>query len=66
MLAGAAVVLILQVTGYKPLGMWPGIWGSAVCLVLYIGVSLVTRAPEAKAAEFIGYLEDNLSKHRFI
>ena len=66
MLIGAAVVLILQVTGYKPLGMWPGIWGSAVCLVLYIGVSLVTRAPEAKAAEFIGYLEDNLSKHKFI
>ena len=66
MLIGAAVVLILQVTGYKPLGMWPGIWGSAVCLVLYIGISLVTRAPEAKAAEFIGYLEDNLSKHKFI
>ena len=66
MLIGAAVVLILQVTGYKPLGMWPGIWGSAVCLVLYIVISLVTRAPEAKAAEFIGYLEDNLSKHKFI
>jgi SSS family solute:Na+ symporter len=66
MIVGAAVVLILQLGGYKPMGMWPGIWGLAVCLILYIGVSFVTPAPKEKAAEFIGYLEDNLSKYRFI
>jgi SSS family solute:Na+ symporter len=66
MVIGAVFVLVLQLTGYKPLGMWPGVWGLIVCLVLFIGISYVTSAPLQKAEEFIGYLEKNLPKHKFI
>ncbi len=66
MIAGAVVVLTLQVTGYKPLGLWPGVWGLVASLILYVGVSLLTDAPAKKAQDFIGYLEEELPKYRFI
>ena len=66
MTIGSLLVLVLQVSGYKPLGLWPGVWGLIICLILYIGVSLVTEAPRQKAEEFIGYLESSLEAHRFI
>ncbi len=66
MSVGAVSVLILQVTGWKPLGMWPGVWGFIICVLLYVGVSMVTAAPAQKAEGFIGYLEETLPKHNFI
>jgi len=66
MLGGSIVVLILQLTGTKPLGVWPGVWGLAAGILLYIAISLFTQAPAEKAEEFIGYLEKNLQKYRFI
>ncbi|MBN1152504.1 MAG: sodium:solute symporter family protein [Dehalococcoidia bacterium] len=58
--SGAVVVLVLQVTGAKPLGWWPGVWGLLVCTVVFVVVSLLTRAPTAKANEFLGYLAEKL------
>jgi SSS family solute:Na+ symporter len=66
MVIGAALVLVLQLTGHKPLGLWPGVWGLIVCVALYIGISLCTTAPVQRAEDFIGYLERNLPKHKFI
>jgi solute:Na+ symporter, SSS family len=66
MSVGAMVVLILQITGWKPLGMWSGVCGFIICVLLYVGVSMVTRAPAEKAESFIGYLEETLPKHKFI
>jgi len=66
MIAGALVVLVLQFTGTKPFGLWPGVWGLIVCVILYVGVSLVTKPPTEKADAFIGYLEENLPKYKFI
>lgn len=66
MIVGALVVLVLQFTGYKPLGLWPGVWGLIVCVILYVGVSLLTEPPTRKAEAFIGYLEENLPKYKFI
>ena len=66
MIGGAAAVLCLQLTGYKPLGMWPGVWGLVVCLLLYVVISLLTVAPIQKAEDFIGYINQNLSKYKFI
>lgn len=57
---GAVVVLALQVTGAKPFGWWPGVWGLLVCTVVFVGVSLVTRAPATKANEFMDYLAKKL------
>jgi SSS family solute:Na+ symporter len=64
MLIGALVVLGLQLTGIKPLGWWPGVWGLLVSVALYIVVSLLTEAPARKAEEFIGYLEEELPKRK--
>jgi SSS family solute:Na+ symporter len=63
---GAIVVLLFQVTGWKPLGWWPGTWGFIVCVILFIGVSLATKPPRAKAEEFIGYLKEKLAEGKFI
>jgi SSS family solute:Na+ symporter len=65
-IAGAIVVLLFQVTGWKPLGWWPGTWGFIVCVILFIGVSLATKPPRDKAEEFIGYLGEALKKGNFI
>jgi SSS family solute:Na+ symporter len=65
-IVGAVVVLVLQVTGWKPLGWWPGCWGIVVCLPLFIGVSLATKPPAAKAEEFMGYLSSKLKEGNFI
>ena len=66
MIGGAALVLGLQLSGYKPFGIWPGVWGLGLSIVLYVGISMLTRAPVDKAQEFIGYLDTNLKKYRFI
>jgi SSS family solute:Na+ symporter len=63
---GAVVVLLFQVTGWKPLGWWPGTWGFIVCAILFVGVSLATKPPKKKADEFIGYLKQKLSGGNFI
>jgi len=66
MIVGSLAVLFLQVTGFKPLGLWPGVWGLIVCTVLFIVISLATEPPVKKAEEFIGYLEKTLPKYRFL
>jgi len=65
-IAGAIIVLIFQITGWKPLGWWPGTWGFIVCVPLFVIVSLATKPPREKAEEFIGYLRGALKKGRFI
>jgi len=66
MIAGAIIVLVFQLTGWKPLGWWPGVWGFVVCVPLFVIVSLATKPPREKAEEFIGYLKGALKKGRFI
>jgi len=66
MIAGAILTMVLQLGGYKPWGHWAGIWGIIVCSLLFIVVSLLTSPPREKAEEFMGYLEEELPKHRFI
>ena len=63
---GAAIVLLFHVAGWKPLGLWPGTWGFIVCIILFVCVSLATRAPKEKAEEFINYLRETLPKGNFI
>ncbi len=64
--SGAVVVLVLQVTGAKPLGWWPGVWGLLLCTVVFVAVSLATRAPKAKADEFLDYLADKLRSGNYV
>jgi SSS family solute:Na+ symporter len=66
MIVGAIIVLIFQLTGWRPLGWWPGVWGFVVCVPLFVIVSLTTKPPKEKAEEFLGYLKGALKKGRFI
>jgi SSS family solute:Na+ symporter len=59
-IVGATTVLLLQITGWKPLGWWPGVWGLLLCTADFVVISLLTRAPTAKANEFMDYLAERL------
>jgi solute:Na+ symporter, SSS family len=65
-IVGGLVATVLQYSGLRPLGLWPGVWSGIVSLSLFIGVSLFTRAPESKAAEFLGYLNEELNRKKVI
>lgn len=57
------LVIFLELTKIKWLGHGSGVWGFLVSLTLYIGVSLLTKAPEEKASRFLSYIKDAL-KHK--
>lgn len=61
-LAAGALVIVLEATGITPLGQASGIWGLIAAASLYVAVSLLTRAPRERAAEFIGYLKSALKE----
>jgi SSS family solute:Na+ symporter len=41
-------------------GQGSGVWGLLVSVILYVGVSLVTRTPRGRAVEFVDYLNREL------
>lgn len=59
-IVGGLLVALLELTQLRPLGQASGVWGLLVSVALYVGVSLVTKAPEGKATEFIDYLRGAL------
>lgn len=58
------LVIILELTKLKPLGLASGIWAIVISTILFVGVSLVTKAPEKKANEFLSYVKEELSKNK--
>ena len=46
----------------KPFGLGSGVWGLALSTVLFIVVSLLTKAPTEKATEFIDYVNSELKQ----
>lgn len=52
-LGGSAVVLLMFATGVRPLGLSAGVWVLPISIVLFIAVSLCSKAPAATADEFI-------------
>ncbi len=61
-IGGGIVATVLQYSGLRPFGFWPGVWSGLISTILFVGVSLLTRAPENKAEEFIGYLQEELDR----
>ena len=55
------VVIFMELTGVKPFGISSGIWSITLSTLLFIIVSLFTKAPEKKANEFIGYIKHEMS-----
>jgi SSS family solute:Na+ symporter len=63
-LGASTFVLVLFATGVKPLGLSAGVWVLPVAAVLFVAVSLLTRAPEAVAHEFIQRANRRQACHR--
>jgi SSS family solute:Na+ symporter len=57
-------VIFIEFTGIKPLGLASGIWGLAVSGILFIVVSLFTKAPEKKAEEFLNSIQEELKSNK--
>jgi hypothetical protein len=51
-----------EISQMTPLGQTSGVRGLLVSVALYVGVSLLTGAPECKAAEFMDYLRGALTE----
>jgi len=47
------IVILLEAFQWKPLGLASGIWGIVLATVIFILVSLITKAPVEKANEFM-------------
>ncbi|WP_066399178.1 sodium:solute symporter family protein [Cytobacillus eiseniae] len=60
------IVIILELTSLKPLGLASGLWAIIISTLLFIGVSLMTKAPEKKATEFLSYLKTELRKNKIV
>ncbi|WP_047984725.1 sodium:solute symporter family protein [Ornithinibacillus californiensis] len=60
----ALLVLYFEATGTKPLGLGAGIWGLIISSILFVGVSLATRAPEEKANEFVNLMKEHRREKR--
>ncbi|RUL48181.1 sodium:solute symporter family protein [Lysinibacillus antri] len=58
------IVIILELFKLKPLGLASGMWGITISTILFIGVSLITKAPEQKANEFIDVIRIELKKSK--
>src|SRR5690606_1376882 len=56
------VVIYLELAKVKPLDLASGLWGLFISTVLFIIVSLLTKAPTEKANEFLTYVRTELSK----
>ncbi|WP_068677440.1 sodium:solute symporter family protein [Oceanobacillus sp. Castelsardo] len=47
------IVIILELMQMKPLGLASGLWGILISTILYITISVMTKAPEEKAKSFL-------------
>jgi SSS family solute:Na+ symporter len=62
---GAGILVgVLQYSGAQPLDQASGVWGLLLATLLFVGVSLATPAPQARAAEFLGHVSTRLKEHR--
>ena len=56
-LVGGLLVITLELTQLKPLGLASGLWGILVSTFIFITVSLLTKPPYKKAKEFLSVLQ---------
>lgn len=61
-ICGGIVVIYLEWTKTKWLGLSSGIWGFAIAILLFVIVSLLTKAPKEKAESFISFTRSALKK----
>ncbi|WP_282154943.1 sodium:solute symporter family protein [Cytobacillus gottheilii] len=60
------IVILFELLKIKPLGLASGLWGITISTVLFIAVSLITKAPKEKADEFLTYLKTELKRNKIV
>lgn len=58
------LVAFLELTQIKPFDYGSGVWGFLVSIVLFVGISLVTKAPAEKASAFIDGIHLELKERK--
>ncbi|NCU16597.1 sodium:solute symporter family protein [Pallidibacillus pasinlerensis] len=54
------LVIYFELSGYKPFGIASGLWAISLSTIIFIVVSLMTKAPKEKANEFLSYLNSEM------
>lgn len=60
------IVFVLEATQTRLLGQGSGVWGLLAATLLFVGVSLMTKKPEARAQEFVDHVQQELARHRAV
>lgn len=63
---GSVTALVLQFSGWSPLGHGAGVWTLLISTFIFIIISLFTEAPQKKADKFIDYINDECQKRNII
>ena len=63
MIIAGVVVTVLQLRGLNPMGVPASVWGGGLAVALFVGVSLVTRAPVERAEAFLEPVNAGLARH---
>lgn len=64
--AGGIVVGVLEYNETKLLDQGSGVWGLLVSVVLFVGVSLATKAPAEKTERFMAAVKGKLHEHQAV
>lgn len=64
--AAGLVVFTLELTKTRFLDQGSGVWGLALSIVLFVGVSLITPAPTDRAEEFLAVTKERLARHNAV
>lgn len=65
-LTGSFTALYLQFNSWSPYGYGAGLWTLLISSLVFIVVSLLTKAPTEKAEKFIGYLNKECSQRNIL
>lgn len=65
-LGAGSVVFVLELTQTRLFGQGSGVWGLLISIVLFIGVSLATKAPDQRASEFLSHVKEGLKARRAV
>lgn len=63
---GSFTALYLQFSAWSPLGYGAGVWTLIVSTLIFIIISLLTKAPQKKADEFIDYINKECNRRNII
>jgi len=53
MIIGSAVTVFLYISGIKPLGQWPPVWGLLISVIVFVITSMMTKPPREDLIEKI-------------